>query len=354
MLWLRLLTAAGRAFDRHWALRLEYLFSENRILRSKLPRRVSLTNAERRRLGRLGAQLGRRVLANLASIAKPETILRWQRRLVERREPIRRRRPGRPRTEAEIEDLVVRLAKENRLKGYKGLVGMLANLGISLSTSTIGRILKRHGIAPAPERRKTMTWREFLAAHWHLLAATDFFTATVWTLRGPVTYYVLVVMKVATRTVEIAGITPNPHDAWMAQVARNLTMESWGFLDGTWMLLHDRDGKFTAHFRALLKGAGARTLALPKRSPNLNAFLERWVRSVKEECLSRLVILGETSLRRALAEYVEHFYHERNHQGLDNKIPEPRAGDRIGASDGRIERRRRLGGLLSFYYRRAG
>jgi transposase InsO family protein len=312
MLWLRLLTAAGRVLDRHWALRLEYLIAENRILRSKLPRRVNLTDAERRRLGRLGAQLGRRVLANLASIARPETILRWQRRFGERREPTPRRRPGRPRTEAEVEDLVVRLAQENRLKGYKGLVGMLANLGISLSASTIGRILRRHGIAPAPERRKTMTWREFLAAHWELLAATDFFTATVWTLRGPVTYYVLVVMKVATRTVEIAGITPNPHAGWMAQMARNLTMVGWGFLGGRWLLLHDRDGKFTAHFKAILESVGVHGLALPKRSPNLNAFMERWVRSVKEECLSRLVVLGETSLRRALAEYVEHFRHERN------------------------------------------
>jgi transposase InsO family protein len=249
---------------------------------------------------------------------------------------------------------VVRLAKENRLKGYKGLVGMLANLGIYLSASTIGRILKRHGIAPAPERRKTMTWREFLAAHWHLLAATDFFTATVWTLRGPATYYVLVVMRVATRTVEIAGITPNPHAGWMAQVARNLTMAGWGFLGGPWMLLHDRDGKFTAHFKAILESVGVRGLALPKRSPNLNAFMERWVRSVKEECLCRLVILGETSLRRALAEYVAHFHHERNHQGLGNVIPAPLLEDRIGASDGRIERRRRLGGLLNFYFRRAG
>jgi hypothetical protein len=262
---LRLLAAVGRAFGRDWALRLEYLIAESRILRSKLPRRVSLTDAERRRLGRLGAQLGRRVLANLASIAKPETILRWQRRLVELGEPTARRRPGRPCTDAEVEDLVVRLAKENRLKGYKGLVGMLANLSLSLSASTIGRILKRHGIAPAPDRRKTMTWREFLTAHWELLAATDFFTATVWTLRGPVTYYVLVVMRVATGTVDIAGVTPNPHARWMAQVARNLTMAGWGFLGGPSLLLHDRDGKFTAHFRALLKGAEVRTLAQSER-----------------------------------------------------------------------------------------
>ena len=154
-----------------------------------------------------------------------------------------------------------------------------------------------------------MTWREFLAARWGPLAATDFFTATVWTLRGPVTYYVMVAMKVATGTVEIAGITANPHAGWMAQVARNLTMEGWGFLGGRWLLLHDRDGKFTAHFKAILESVGVRGLALPKRSPNLNAFMERSVRSVKAECLCRLVILGETSLRRALAEHIEHFHH---------------------------------------------
>ncbi|MFQ5845173.1 MAG: hypothetical protein ACE5JG_09325, partial [Planctomycetota bacterium] len=139
---------------------------------------------------------------------------------------------------------MVRLAQENRVKGYDGLVGTLANLGIRLSSSTIARILERHGIPPAPERRKTTTWREFLAAHWDLLAATDFFTTTVWTLRGPVTYYVLIVMKLAKRTVHVAGITTNPHDAWMAQVARNLTMDGWGFLSGMWSLLHDRDAKF--------------------------------------------------------------------------------------------------------------
>ncbi|MFQ5844530.1 MAG: integrase core domain-containing protein, partial [Planctomycetota bacterium] len=128
----------------------------------------------------------------------------------------------------------------------------------------------------------------------------------------------------------------------------------WGFLSGMWSLLHDRDAKFTCHFKAILETVGVRTLALPARSPNLNAFAERWVRSVKEECLSRLMLVGEWSLRRALEEYVAHYHHERNHQGLDNTIPEPRPDDRIGASDGHIERRRRLGGLLNFYYRRAG
>jgi transposase InsO family protein len=140
----------------------------------------------------------------------------------------------------------------------------------------------------------------------------------------------------------------------MSQIARNATMEGWGFLTAFRALLHDRDTKFCSAFRETLRSGGVRALRLPARSPNLNAFAERWVRSVKEECLDRLVIFGERALRQVLDEYVAHYHHERNHQGLDNRIIEPTTADHASTTVGTVRRRTRLGGLLSFYHRAAG
>ena len=208
--------------------------------------------------------------------------------------------------------------------------------------------------APAPERQQGTTWREFIASHREVLAATDFFTTEVWTLHGLVTYYVLFFIDMASRKVHVAGMTPRPHQEWMNQIARNVTMEDWGFLRGFRLLIHDRDSKFCARFRAILRSGGVRSVMLPVRSPNLNAFAERWVRSVKQECLSKLILFGEGSLRRALDQYMAHYHHERNHQGKGNLLLEPRPGDRVGESSGPIDRRKRLGGLLNFYDRKAG
>ena len=169
-----------------------------------------------------------------------------------------------------------------------------------------------------------------------------------------VTYYVLFFIDLASRKVHVAGLTPHPHQEWMKQIARNVTMADWGFLSGARFLIHDRDGKFCPAFRRLLDSGGVRSLVLPARSPNLNAFAERWVRSAKEECLAKLILFGEGSLRRALDDYVAHYHHERNHQGKGNAVLAPRPEDRIGETTGPINRRKRLGGLLNFYYRRAG
>jgi transposase InsO family protein len=192
-----------------------------------------------------------------------------------------------------------------------------------------------------------------LAAHRDVLAAADFFTTELWTLKGLVTYYVLFFIDLASRKVHVAGLTPHPHQEWMKQIARNVTMEAWGFLSGSRFLLHDRDGKFCPAFRRLLESAGVRSLPLPVQSPDLNAFAERWLGSVKEECLSKLILFGEGSLRRALDQYVAHCHHERNHQGLGHVILEPLPEDRVGESYGRIRRRKRLGGLLRAMHRAA-
>jgi transposase InsO family protein len=253
----------------------------------------------------------------------------------------------------ENEDLVLRLARENRSWGYRRIVGALANLGREMSHQTVANILARHGLPPAPERGKQMFWRDFIRSHLEVLAAVDFFTVEVWTTAGLMTYYVLTFMRVASRKVCIAGITTSPDRRWMEQMARNVTLAEVGFLCGCRYLLHDRDAKLCAAFDGVLESVGVKAVRLPPRSPNLNAHLERWNRSVKEECLSKMILFGEASLRQVLSNYVSHFHAERNHQGKGNVILFPEPSDRLGQSSGAICTRERLGGLLKFYYRKA-
>ena len=211
--------------------------------------------------------------------------------------------------------------------------------------------MKRHGIEPAPEREKRTTWKTFLKAHWDVIAATDFFTVEVWTPRGLVTYYMLLVMHLSTRFVHIAGITTAPNGAFMKQVARNLTDVSDGFLASHEFLIMDRDTKFTNDFKAHLKREGVASVLCPARAPNCNAFAERFVRSIKGECLDRMILFGERSLRRAVNEYMVHYHTERNHQGLGNRLLD--TTNMVGLPDDPIQHRERLGGMLNFYYREA-
>jgi putative transposase len=228
------------------------------------------------------------------------------------------------------------------------IVGALANLGYTISDQTVGNILKRHGIPPAPERTKTTTWKEFIRTHMDVLVATDFFTAEVWPLSGLVTYYVLFFLHLGSRQIHVAGVTPHPHQTWMMQVARNITMEEWGVLSPGQYLIHDRDGKYCPAFQHIIDTAGVTRVPLPPRSPNLNAYAERWVRSVKEEALARMILFGEASLRHVLNEYVDHYHRERNHQGKGNVLLFPSLRP-AGEDDSPIQCRERLGGLLKYY-----
>jgi putative transposase len=228
----------------------------------------------------------------------------------------------------------------------------LANLGHAIDKLTVRHILRRHHIDPAPQRRKAgMSWSQFLTMHWEVLAATDFFTVEVATWHGLVTYYVLVVMELATRRVQIAGITPHPTAAFMQQCARQLTDPFEGFLLGKRYLIHDRDTKFTQAFDGLLTDSGVEPIVLPPRSPNLNAHCERFVRSIKEEALKRMIVLGERALYHAIHQYLAYYHTERNHQGLANQLIAPEEG--VRCHTGPVARRERLGGLLSYYHREA-
>jgi putative transposase len=348
--WKHLLAYITGTVDQELLLRNEYLVTENRMLRHQIKGRIRLSDGERETLAELGQKLGKHALAAVATIVKPDTILAWHRQLITKKfdGSQHRRSPGRPNIDAEIKALVVRMAQENRSWGYDRIVGALANLGYTISDQTVGNILKRHGLPPAPQRKTTTTWKEFIRTHLDVLVATDFFTAEVWTLSGLVTYDVLFFIRLGTREVHVAGVTPHPNHAWMRQIARNITMEPWGFLASGQYLIHDRDGTYGPAFHQIIDAAGVTRVPLPPRSPNLNAYAERWVRSVKEECLARMILFGEASLRHVLRQYVEHVHAERNHQGKSNVLLFP-AVSQDPTRESPIQCRERLGGLLKYY-----
>src|SRR5215510_206999 len=341
--------------QRHQQQVIPYLLEENRVLKAHLgSSRLRLTDTERRRLAALAHPLGRKRLKEIATLVTPDTLLRWYKRLIAAKfdGSTQRRRCGRPRVAEEIEQLVVQMAEENTTWGYRRIQGALANLGHRIDKLTVRNILRRHHLEPAPQRRKAgMSWAQFLELHWEVLAAMDFFTVEVATWHGLVTYYVLVVIELATRRVQIAGITPHPTAAFMQQCARQLTDPLEGFLGGKRYLIHDRDTKFTQAFDGLLKDSGVEPIGLPPRSPNLNAHCERFVRSIKEEALERMVMLGEAALSYVIHQYLAHYHTERNHQGLANQVIAPEPG--LGSRGGQVRCRERMGGLLLYYYRDA-
>ena len=341
--------------NRHQQQVITYLLEENRVLHAKLgDRPIQFTDAERRRLAALAFPISRKRLKSLTTLATPDTLMRWYKQLVAQKfdGSLKRNKLGRPRVSDKIEALVLQMANDNPTWGYRRIQGSLANLGHRVDKITVRNILRRHHIDPAPKRRQGgMSWSQFLKMHWEVLAATDFFTVDVATWQGLVTYYVLVVMELSTRRVYVAGITPYPDEAFMMQCARQLTNPFDGFVLDKRYLIHDRDTKFTAAFDQLLRDQGVDSVVLPPRSPNLNAHCERFVRSIKEEALSRMVFMGEGSLRYAIAQYLTHYHQERNHQGLDNQLITPKA--EVGRQTGQVVRRERLGGLLSYYHREA-
>ena len=237
---------------------IEYLVEENRVLREQIgSRRMRFSDNQRCRLAAKAKKLGRKVLAQVATIVTPETLLAWHRKLIAQKyDGTANRNPGRPRTPTEISNLVVRMAEENRTWGYRRIQGAMANLGHVLAHSTVANILRRHGIEPAPERNRKTTWKEFLTRHWDQIVATDFFTVEVWTCSGLTRFVVLFFMDLNTRRVEIGGISSSANGLWMNQIARNLADAVDGFFAGKRYLIHDRDPLYTIDFLAILAGSG--------------------------------------------------------------------------------------------------
>jgi putative transposase len=343
-----LMAVAGWWSDQRQAA-VAYLIEENRILRAQLRgRRVRLTDEDRCRLARAGQRLGRQLLSQVATIVTPDTILRWHRQLIARKWTYAKGQRRRQGVLAEIRRLVVRMAEENPTWGYTRICGALKNLGHRVGRSTIARILKAHGIPPVPER--PTSWQTFLRAHWGAIAGADFFTTEVWTWRGLVTYYTVFVIDLASRRVHIVGSTPYPDEVFLRQVGRTLTVADEGVLVGHRVLICDRDAKWSAPVRERLSEAGIRVVQTPYQAPNANAYAERFVRSIKHECLNRVIPFGDRHLRRTIAEFIEHYHGERNHQGLGNELID---GAPPVEDVHRIRRRQRLGGLLNYYARAA-
>jgi transposase InsO family protein len=240
------------------------------------------------------------------------------------------------------------MATENPTWGYTRIQGALKNLGHRVGRSTIARILRAEGIPPG--RQRPTSWHTFVQAHWPALVAADFFTTEVWTVRGLVTYYTAFVLELHSRRVQVIGCSPYPDETFVIQSLRHASSGTDGLLREGRILVCDRDPKWSCRVQEFLGTAGVRVVRTPASAPNGNAYAERFVRSLKEECLNHVVPLGERHLRKILREFATHYHRERNHQGLANELIDSVAAQR---ATGPVRRRQRLGGVLSYYYRSA-
>jgi len=245
-----------------------------------------------------------------------------------------------------MEDFVDFLGFINQQLNTKDLPRLESFLMPANFSSMVGEFMS----ATIPKYCRTLAKNTFIQSHWDLLGAIDFTTIEVWTKGGLVTFYLLFVMELATRRVHFAGCTPNPDEAWMMQIARNLTDAEDGFPKGKRYVLMDRDGKFSPAFQAILKTEDVEAMVLPPQSPNLNAHLERFHRSLKEECVERMIFFGEAALWNAVREFLAHYDGERNHQGMGNRIPVP--SEEVGRICGEIQCRERVGGRLRYYHQK--
>jgi len=334
---------------------IDYLSKENQVLRAKFEdtgRRLLLSDEQRRELAMLARPVIRNGFRDIIQIFSPETLMRWWRRLQADKFDSSRtdRRPGRPLTPGWVCREILRMARGNRDWGCARIAGQISNLFFDVNEETVRQLLRKHNLEPAPERESQGTWHEFISRHRHAMWATDFFTAEVLTFGGLVTYYVCFFIHLQSRQVVIGGITPNPNAVFMRQVARNLTEFE---LENARFIIHDGDSKYKP-FLAMLPDR-IKPVPLPPRSPNLNAYAERFVRSIKEECLSKFIPLGERFLHHIIREYLAHYHAERNHQGEDigNALLFP--DDRVTNANpnGAITKHSRLGGLLNFYHRKS-
>jgi hypothetical protein len=310
------------------------------VLRRTSPR-PRLRPADRAYLAALTRLIARRRRAGL--LVTPDTLVRWHRDLVRRRWTHPRRTGGRPRVDTDLRELVLRLARENPRWGYLRIVGELQRVGVTVSATTVRRILAGARLGPAP-RRSGPTWREFLRAQADGIVACDFFCVDTILVRR---LYVLFFLEVGSRRLRIAGVTANPTGAWVTQQARNLAIE--GAFSQVRFLIRDRDSKYTAAFDAVLETEGVRIITTPVRTPVANAYAERVVQTIRRDCLDWLLIRGRRHLEHALGVYAQHYNAHRPHRAHGLSPPDQTPPER----DGPLERRDLLGGLIHEYHRAA-
>ena len=351
---LLLLTIIGhqhRALVQSYAL----MRAERDYYRSLVPKgkRLVFSSAWRRTFGVLGKGVGWSELESIATVASVRTFQRWYRLVLEAPDKLANK-VGRPKIPAWVEKQVLIMAYATSW-GIHRIAGAIANLGLKIHPKTIRRILKDNNFDPGQRKltRPESNWKPFITEHGDKIAGMDFLQTDVWDWLGKHTVYVLFLIHIKTRRVEIAGITEHPTADWMKQVARNLTMEGVGFfpITGTKYLIRDNDEIYQPSFEELLRTAGVEPVKIAPNSPNLNSFAERWVRSVKTECLRKIRCVGVGGLRRALSEFLAHYHEERNHQGIGNVLIAP--DKLVGVDEGTIKCRTRLGGVLKYYHRDA-
>jgi hypothetical protein len=355
-----LITMIACAINERMQRKLDYAQEEVRVLTEVLAAitgsgRISFTPEQRRRLALAGKELSPEERGMCCQIVKPGTILAWFRQLGKQKYDSSKGKVGRPRKDKDIRKLVVEMALANLNWGYTKIRDALrTGLKIEIGRTTVANVLAEAGIEPAPEREKKRTWKQFITMHWDTLCACDFFSVEALGTFGTVRYMVFFVIEVKSRAVEIAGIRVDPDGAWMKQVARNLVDPVDGVLRGAKYLIHDRDPLFTKEFVAILEAAGVKSVKIPAQSPNCNPHAERFVKTIKYECLNQFIIFGEHHLRYLIKEFVEHYLTERFHQGLGGQLirTQPGKANDNGTSS-TIVRRSRLGGFLNYYHREA-
>jgi len=338
------------------SLKLQIANQQIEMFKKRYGKINDITVEEKITLARLGKKLGRKLLFDVNNIITPDTIMRWYKKYVDLSHTFDngKRGRGRPGIMKIIVSHILSMALSNPDWGYGRIRGELLNIGHDVKKQTIKNTMKKNGIQPSPERRKNSKWNRFIYSNLEVLFATDFFTFDIvdafhgFKVR---TFYVLFFIHLETRKVHVAGITEHPSNNWMRRIAYNLTDHEDGFLKNCKYLIHDRDFLFmNSGFRDVLKNEGVKCIATARKAPNMNAFAERWVKSIKGDCLRKLMLFREESLRYAIKQYVTHYNEERAHQGIDNLLIEPNF-DR--SSTGRVISKKRLGGLLQHYHRKA-
>lgn len=351
MLFARLLRYIGGSVDEELLRRNAFLEAQLKELLRQSQKPFRFPISFKMEAARLAKALSPKSLEEVSFLVRPSTLLRWHRKLIAAKFDGSKARayPGRPRINRETERLILEMASDHPDWGPKRIQGALAHIDIHISHQTVHNVLKRNGFHPSPRPKGDPSWAVFIQRHLDLMVATDFFTVEVDRFGKLVTHYVLFFIDLKTRIVQIGGITTNPDERWMLQIARNMTMEGSSFFENKRFLIHDRDTKYCKSFRKIFRYQGVRCLRLPAFSPNLNPHAERWVRSIKSECLQYLIPQSKPFLERAVLEYLAHYNQERTHQGVGNVVLTPREG--IFNPDSSIKVSHRIGGLLSYYHR---
>ena len=365
------LTTLASWMNREQSEIIEYLLTANDVLKKKLEaggKRIKFTDTERARLARKGCRLSWKNLCRFSNLVTPETIIRWHKKFIAKKydsSKSSKNTEARKRRET-VCSLVCKIAKENPSWGFGKIVGALKHIGIRRSRTTVRRIMYSNGFDPKPDGEKTIvnnSWNRFIRTHLNLIMAADFFNQEVWTLRGLVRYMVFFLVDCASKKVKILHISSDFYEDKMTCLALGMTDYISGILKDKRYFFCDKDVLYTRKFRGILKSSGIEVRQVP--SPVCNPYAERFVKSIKTECLNHLILFGENQLRHAVGEYENFYNSERPHQNLDNNL----IMQDLSVSDTKkspnpleipknierlIVKKERLGGLLNFYYRKSG